>query len=73
MLEAAELDGLHSLDWQGWFSLGVVALSFGLFAFTRYAPDIITTGALSLLFLFPAAGSAAGAPPSVSPGMREPM
>jgi di/tricarboxylate transporter len=45
------MESLSSLAWQGWFTLGVMALSFGLFAFTRYAPDIITTAALSLLLL----------------------
>jgi di/tricarboxylate transporter len=45
------MESLSSLAWQGWFTLSVVALTFGLFAFTRYAPDIITTAALSLLLL----------------------
>ena len=40
------------LGWQGWFSLGIVALCFGLFAFSRAAPDVVTAGALTLLLLF---------------------
>ena len=45
------MDGLLTLAWQGWFSLGIVAASFGLFAFTRIAPDIVTSGALTLLLV----------------------
>ena len=40
------------LGWEGWFSLGIVALCFGLFAFSRAAPDVVTAGALTLLLLF---------------------
>jgi di/tricarboxylate transporter len=45
------VEGLDSLTWQGWFSLGVVVASFALFAFTRFAPDIITAAALTLLLV----------------------
>ena len=45
------MDSLLTLAWQGWFSLGIVTLSFGLFAFTRIAPDIVTSGALTLLLV----------------------
>ncbi len=45
------MDGFDALTWQGWFSLGVVAASFAVFAFTRYAPDIVTTAALTLLLV----------------------
>lgn len=40
------------LGWEGWFSLGIVVLCFGLFAFSRAAPDVVTAGALTLLLLF---------------------
>ncbi|MBK1646908.1 SLC13 family permease [Thiocapsa imhoffii] len=43
---------MMGLGWEGWFSLGIVALCFGLFAFSRAAPDVITAGALTLLLLF---------------------
>ncbi|MCP5312214.1 MAG: SLC13 family permease [Chromatiaceae bacterium] len=37
--------------WEGWFTLGVTTASFLLFAFTRIAPDIVTSAALSLLLI----------------------
>ncbi len=43
---------LLELSWEGWFSLGIVILCFGLFAFSRAAPDVVTAGALTLLLLF---------------------
>lgn len=39
------------LGWEGWFSLGIVALCFLLFAFSRAAPDVITAGGLTLLLV----------------------
>jgi di/tricarboxylate transporter len=41
-----------ALGWEGWFSLAVVALCFGLFAFSRAAPDIVTAAGLTLLLIF---------------------
>ena len=41
-----------ALGWEGWFSLAVVALCFGLFAFSRTAPDIVTAAGLTLLLIF---------------------
>ena len=46
------MDLLNALEWQGWFSLGVVVLCFGMFAFSRAAPDIVTSAGLTLLLLF---------------------
>ena len=46
------MDLLNALPWQGWFSLGVVVLCFALFAFSRAAPDIVTSAGLTLLLLF---------------------
>jgi len=40
-----------TLDWPGWLSLGLVVLCFALFIRTRIAPDIITSGALTLLLV----------------------
>jgi len=40
------------LGWEGWFSVGIVVLCFGLFGFSRAAPDVVTAGALTLLLLF---------------------
>lgn len=39
------------LAWQGWFTLGVLLLTLGGLAFTRYAPDLILVGALTLLIV----------------------
>ena len=39
------------LDWQGWFSITIVALCFVLFTRSRVAPDIVTSGALTLLLI----------------------
>jgi len=41
-----------ALRWEGWFSLGVVAWCFVMFAWGRGAPDIVTSAALTLLLLF---------------------
>ncbi|NKN33674.1 SLC13 family permease [Marichromatium bheemlicum] len=45
------MEALVQLDWQGWFSLALVALCFLLFACTQVAPDIVTSGALTLLLV----------------------
>ncbi len=39
------------LTWQGWFTLGIVAIAFGLNALTDLAAELIFLGALGLLFL----------------------
>ena len=46
------MEGFGSLGWEGWFSLGVTVWCFGMFAWGRAAPDIVTTAALTLLLLF---------------------
>ena len=40
------------LGWEGWFSLGVVLLCFGMFVWGRPAPDVVTSAGLTLLLLF---------------------
>ncbi|MFP4062928.1 MAG: SLC13 family permease [Halochromatium sp.] len=45
------MDALLALGWQGWLSLGLVAVSFVLFLATRLAPDVITSGALTVLLI----------------------
>lgn len=40
-----------TLGWEGWFSLSVVVWCFLLFAFTRIAPDVVTSAALTLLLV----------------------
>jgi di/tricarboxylate transporter len=46
------MNEVMGLGWEGWFSVGIVVLCFGLFGFSRAAPDVITAGALTLLLLF---------------------
>jgi di/tricarboxylate transporter len=46
------MSAVAQLGWEGWFSLGIVILCFGLFAFSRAAPDVVTAGALTLLLVF---------------------
>jgi len=41
-----------ALGWEGWFSLGLVILCFVMFIWGRKAPDIVTSGAVTLLLLF---------------------
>ena len=48
LLRGVTLDAM-GLGWEGWFSLGVVALCFGLLAFSRAAPDLVTAAGLTLL------------------------
>ncbi|MEX2608158.1 MAG: SLC13 family permease [Kiritimatiellia bacterium] len=40
-----------SLSWQAWFSLTVVTATFGFLVFTRFPPDMVFLGGLSLLFV----------------------
>jgi di/tricarboxylate transporter len=46
------VDQVSILGWEGWLSLGVVGLCFGLFLWGRAAPDIVTSAGLTLLLLF---------------------
>ena len=39
------------MDWQSWYSLGVVAFCFGMLAFSRVSPDIVTSGGLTLVLV----------------------
>lgn len=39
------------IGWEAWLTLALVALCFILFAFSRVAPDIVTSGALTVLLL----------------------
>ncbi|MBN2887058.1 MAG: SLC13 family permease [Chromatiaceae bacterium] len=45
------MEMLLELSWAGWFSLGLVTLCFILFAASRVAPDVVTSGALTLLLV----------------------
>ncbi|NBC49036.1 MAG: SLC13 family permease [Gammaproteobacteria bacterium] len=45
------MEALLALGWEGWLSLALVALSFVLFLRTRIAPDVITSGALTVLLV----------------------
>jgi di/tricarboxylate transporter len=45
------LDPSLAVGWEAWFTLGLVVLCFVLFAFTRIAPDVVTSGALPLLLV----------------------
>lgn len=45
------MNTITTLGWPGWFTLALVAFCFLLFARTRIAPDIVTTGALTLLLV----------------------
>jgi di/tricarboxylate transporter len=45
------MDALLALGWQGWLSLGLVVFSFTLFLRTRLAPDVVTSGALTVLLV----------------------
>ncbi len=40
-----------AVGWEAWLTLGLVVLCFVLFVFTRTAPDIVTSGALTLLLV----------------------
>ena len=39
------------MGWEGWFSIGVTTLCFTTLALTRYSPDIVMVGGLTLLLL----------------------
>ena len=45
------MDPSLAVGWEAWFTLGLVVLCFVLFAFTRIAPDVVTSGALTLLLV----------------------
>ncbi|MBK1730587.1 SLC13 family permease [Thiococcus pfennigii] len=45
------MSALWQLGWEGWVSVGLVLLCFGLFAFSRAAPDVVTSGVLTLLIV----------------------
>jgi di/tricarboxylate transporter len=46
------VEQVGTLGWEGWFSLGLVTLCFGMFVWGRKSPDIVTSGAVTLLLLF---------------------
>ena len=39
------------MDWQAWYSIAVTTLCFGTLALTRYSPDIVMVGGLTLLLV----------------------
>ncbi len=39
------------MGWEGWFSIGITILCFTTLALTRYSPDIVMVGGLTLLLL----------------------
>jgi di/tricarboxylate transporter len=39
------------MGWEGWFSIAITTLCFGTLALTRYSPDIVMLGGLTLLLL----------------------
>ncbi|MCK4674570.1 MAG: SLC13 family permease [Gammaproteobacteria bacterium] len=39
------------MGWEGWFSIGIATLCFTTLAVTRYSPDIVMVGGLTLLLL----------------------
>jgi di/tricarboxylate transporter len=39
------------MGWEGWYSIAVITLCFSMLALTRYSPDIILVGGLTLLLL----------------------
>jgi di/tricarboxylate transporter len=45
------LDPSLAIGWEAWLTLALVALCFALFAFTRVSPDLVTSGALTLLLV----------------------
>ena len=45
------MDSVATIGWQGWVSLGLVAWCFGMFAFTRVSPDLVTSAALTMLLV----------------------
>ncbi|MFY9973944.1 MAG: SLC13 family permease, partial [Chromatiaceae bacterium] len=45
------MDPSLAIGWEAWLTLALVALCFALFAFTRVSPDLVTSGALTLLLV----------------------
>ncbi len=45
------MDAFIALGWPAWLTLGLVMLSFVLFLATRIAPDVVTSGALTVLLV----------------------
>ena len=39
------------MGWEGWFSIAIIILCFSTLALTRYSPDIVMVGGLTLLLL----------------------
>ncbi len=39
------------MGWEGWYSIAVTTLCFTTLALTRYSPDIVMVGGLTLLLL----------------------
>jgi di/tricarboxylate transporter len=39
------------MDWQAWYSIAVTSLCFGTLALTRYSPDTVMVGCLTLLLV----------------------
>jgi len=39
------------MDWEGWYSIAVTMLCFGTLALSRYAPDTVMVGGLTLLLV----------------------
>ena len=39
------------MGWEGWYSIAVITLCFSMLAVTRYSPDIILVGGLTLVLL----------------------
>ena len=39
------------MNWEGWFSIGVTTLCVCTLAFTRFSPDIVMVGGLTVLLL----------------------
>ena len=39
------------MGWEGWFSIGITILCFTTLALTRYSPDIVMVGGLTMLLL----------------------
>jgi di/tricarboxylate transporter len=63
------MEALLALGWQGWLSLGLVGLSFVLFLATRLAPDVITSGALTVLLVSGVLSPAEALAGFANPGM----
>ena len=42
---------VNTMGWEGWFSIAITILCFSTLALTRYSPDIVMVGGLTLLLL----------------------